>query len=96
MAISQVVFLLNVSTTLSYETEKYKQNQSVLQNSRPDVTYGYKPSIRNHFSKTRDHRIVILCSILYVSVSFQGRIMFADLLAVEGMKNLIMWSCSFR
>lgn len=58
--------------------------------------YSYKPLIRNHLSKNCNHRVVILCSILCVSVSFQGRIMFADLLAVEGMKNLIMWSCSFR
>lgn len=55
------------------------------------LLYGYQPWIRNHFSKHHDHRVVILCSI-----SFQERIMSADLLAVEEMKSLIMWSCSFR
>lgn len=56
-------------------------------------------TVTNPWSETIFLKIVVtglLCSILYVSVSFQGRIMFADLLAVEGMKNLIMWSCSFR
>lgn len=39
----------------------------------------------------------LLSCILFCSFfSFQERIMFADLLAVEEMKSLIMWSCSFR
>lgn len=50
---------------------------------------------RNHLPKT-DHVVVVSWSTLCVSVSLQGRIMFADLLAVEEMKNLIMWSCNFR
>lgn len=50
---------------------------------------------RNHLPKT-DNVVVVSWSTLCVSVSLQGRIMFADLLAVEEMKNLIMWSCNFR
>lgn len=94
VTIPQAVFLLNVSILLSYDTEKYKQNQSVLQNSLLDATYSYKPLIRNHFSKINDHRVVMFHSVCFCF--FQGRITFADLLAVEGMKSLIMWSCSFR
>lgn len=93
---SESVLLLNVNCCLEVWGWEVK-TKLICSAELPAWCHLWLPALfRNHFSTSCDDRVVVLCSILYVSASLQGRIMFADLLAVEGMKNLIMWSCNFR